>query len=336
MANDPLISVIVPMYNSEKYVAMCLESLLMQTLKDFEVIVIDDCSTDNSLAIVEDYVQKFEHGLKILKRAENSGYGSIPRNEGLEIARGKYIFFMDSDDLILEEAFENLSNIAEENQADIVVCKKRLSTFGEGEDFFKNMTLDDESEDTEIEILPADIPSRLQYYLNDKFPTAPWRKFIRRDFLIENNIKFLNIMQEDSVWNFELICLAKKILLTPHICYIYRKHPNSVCDKAYNQTLTPDSIYKKFDRVMHGLKYLDDFMSKFEFFNQNPEVKFIILHTIIDQNLTWIYTSYKDAKPFQIYENLKKAIKNETSDFDVLISLFTGFSFSLIKMIKKD
>ena len=101
MANAPLISVIVPMYNSEKYVAMCLESLLMQTLKDFEVIVVDDCSTDKSLAIVEDYVQKFEHGLKILKRAENSGYGSIPRNEGLEIARGKYILFPDFNIIIL-------------------------------------------------------------------------------------------------------------------------------------------------------------------------------------------------------------------------------------------
>ena len=100
------ISVIIPVYNAEKYLGVCLESLLIQTLQDFEVIIVDDCSTDASPAIAESYLEKFGGRLKIIYLEKNTGSGAVPRNEGLRFSRGEYVFFMDADDLIIDNALE--------------------------------------------------------------------------------------------------------------------------------------------------------------------------------------------------------------------------------------
>ena len=85
------VSVIIPVFNAEKYLAVCLESLLIQTFTDFEVIIVDDCSTDSSLAIAESYLEKFGGRLKILTLEENTGTPGLPRNVGLEFSQGEYI-----------------------------------------------------------------------------------------------------------------------------------------------------------------------------------------------------------------------------------------------------
>ena len=115
------VSVIIPLYNAKKYIGECLDSLLLQTFKDFEVIVVDDCSTDNSCAIVEEYAPKFGGRLKLTKTEKNSGGGGyVPRNMGLKLARSKYIQFLDADDFLLGSALETLYNVAEEYDADVV------------------------------------------------------------------------------------------------------------------------------------------------------------------------------------------------------------------------
>ena len=106
--NFPKVSVIIPMYNAEKYLGVCLESLLIQTCADFEVIVVDDCSTDSSIAIAESYLEKFGDRLKIVELPANTGSGAVPRNVGLEIASGKYVYFVDNDDLLIDTALETL------------------------------------------------------------------------------------------------------------------------------------------------------------------------------------------------------------------------------------
>jgi hypothetical protein len=105
--NISAISVIIPMYNSEKYIGECLDSLLAQTFQDFEVIVVDDCSTDDSVVIVESYAQKFSGRLKLAKTEINSGGGGyVPRNIGLSLSSGEYFYFLDADDFIVEMALE--------------------------------------------------------------------------------------------------------------------------------------------------------------------------------------------------------------------------------------
>ncbi|MBR0262196.1 MAG: glycosyltransferase family 2 protein [Selenomonadaceae bacterium] len=121
----PKISVIIPLYNAEKYIGDCLESLLVQTFQDFEVIVVDDCSTDNSVAIVQSYAEKFGGRLKIARTKKNSGGGGyVPRNLGLNLSRGEYVIFMDSDDAVTPDALEKLYTTAKKFDADVVGCEK--------------------------------------------------------------------------------------------------------------------------------------------------------------------------------------------------------------------
>ena len=102
MANEevPAVSVIIPIYNAEKYIEQCLKSLLNQTLKNFEVIVIDDCSTDNSAKIVEKFMdlQDWQERFSFAQISPNTGRPGIPRNIAIKHAKGKYIYFLDSDD----------------------------------------------------------------------------------------------------------------------------------------------------------------------------------------------------------------------------------------------
>lgn len=119
MSTQPKISVIVPVYNTEKYLSKCLDSILNQTLKDIEVIVVNDGSTDNSQQIIIDYCKK-DHRIKSIMK-ENGGL-SDARNIGLENSLSEFVAFVDSDDYIAAEMFEKMIALAEKHQSEIVLC----------------------------------------------------------------------------------------------------------------------------------------------------------------------------------------------------------------------
>ena len=102
--NEPKVSVIIPLYNAEKYIRECLISVLASKFQDYEVLVVDDCSTDNSLAEVKKLLLHFNGRLKIFSTEKNSGGPGIPRNIGLKNSVGKYVTFLDNDDLIIANA----------------------------------------------------------------------------------------------------------------------------------------------------------------------------------------------------------------------------------------
>ena len=133
----PAISVVIPMYNVEKYIGDCLDSLLNQTFQNFEVIVVDDCSTDNSRAVVESYAEKFGGRLILTKTKTNTGSAGFPRNKGIELSRGKYFFFLDADDLIITTALAELYELAEHYQADVIHSEKFIAT----DEYGKNLKL---------------------------------------------------------------------------------------------------------------------------------------------------------------------------------------------------
>lgn len=115
----PIVSVIVPVYNTDKYLEECLESILNQTLKDIEIICIEDKSTDNSLQILKEFSKKDDR-IIIIENDENRGI-SFNRNKGMAYAKGKYISFIDSDDKLDKDAYEKLYNFIEENHQDFVI-----------------------------------------------------------------------------------------------------------------------------------------------------------------------------------------------------------------------
>ena len=116
---NPILSIIIPIYNAERFLNKCLDSVVSQTLKNWELILIDDGSTDKSLEIMSRF-KKNDNRIEI-KQIENAGV-STARNIGLSLARGKYIGFVDADDWISEEMFENMVRVAENENLDIVQC----------------------------------------------------------------------------------------------------------------------------------------------------------------------------------------------------------------------
>ena len=260
----PAVSVIIPLYNAEKYVGECLDSILVQTFKDFEVILVDDCSTDNSCAIVESYMPKFNGRLSLYHTEKNSGSGAIARNIGLSHASGEYVFNMDNDDIITETALEEMYTLAKEYDADVVYCEKYYMSTGFGEEFKANIHLADsriqkppfvEEPTLESENLAVRIPK----ILDRKYWVAPWLKLIKRELLIEYGILFPALkISDDDIWTFELVFVAKKFLRIPNMIYIRRMRDDSL---SLSERTPQHTIHFWLNPILLGLKELDEFMN---------------------------------------------------------------------------
>ena len=226
--NLPAISVIIPLYNAEKYIGECLDSILNQTFQDFEVIVVDDCSTDKSVSIVQMYATKFNGRLKLAKTQKNSGGGGyVPRNFGLKLSRGEYIFFADADDVVAKNAFEILIAAAQNFEADVVYVSRHYSCGNNGD---CNLISDEiglfaeKKGIAEEPTLTLNDPNKnLRLLLFKAASRNPWTKFVRRDFLIENDIEFPNVISGgDFLWCIQVFCHAKRFLRLPLSLYFYR------------------------------------------------------------------------------------------------------------------
>ena len=273
----PLVSVIIPMYNAAKFIPQTLESLLYQTMKNFEVVVIDDCSTDNSVEVVESFKPKFAGGgvLHVIKLPKNTGMPSLPRNVGINFARGKYIAFLDNDDFFTKTALEELSTIAEEYKADIVNMPENFYVEDKNADIqellnpanykIRNCQGANPIRLEKISVVPDDISERINLWLNNKFHWATWATFCKRDFWVANQITFPFMpVSDDTLANFACLCLAKKVLLVPNITYIHRERTDSIShekgnvEKFFHRWLSNLTLgFKAFEKIMNGIPFLE-------------------------------------------------------------------------------
>ena len=261
------ISVIIAMFNAEKFIGECLESLRAQTLQDFEIIIVDDCSTDSSCAVVESYAEKFGGRLKLARTEKNSGGGGyVPRNIGLNLSRGEYIFFADADDFLAENALETLYVAAEKVAADVIytgACHYlerdgKINLMRDSDPFKDNPTLTLDA--------PNEILRRL--FFNGHFRN-PWTKFSRRDFLIENEIVFPKIISGgDFIWTIHVYCCAKKFLRLPTPLYFYRNY--SAESVSRKKRTAPEQIYHWAASFAAWLKAFNSLARKTEPLRQNP------------------------------------------------------------------
>ena len=213
--NQPKVSVIIPVYNTEKYLRECLDSVVNQTLRDIEIICVDDGSTDGSLEILREYAAK-DNRLTVLTQS-NSGVSSA-RNKGIINAAGEYIAFVDADDYIDAKTYSKAYDIAKSKNADIVVF---------GGKCFPIHTWADES-----------LTTYTKSYKNDSFHALfgepgsrpfPVNKIIRRQLLKDNNLLFDEKLSlgEDQALMFELFPLAHSIEYIKDQFYSYRQHADS-------------------------------------------------------------------------------------------------------------
>lgn len=213
------VSIVVPVYNVESYVEECIKSLCNQTLKDLEIIVVDDGSNDNSINLVKKFDDK---RIKIISQ-KNSGLSSA-RNTGMKIAKGEYIAFVDSDDFIgLESAYEDMYNIAIKENSDIVAgnCIWHYST-NNNTIMDRDMKLFSESPMKAQEFFISSLKSNRIY--------APvWLNLYKREFLDRNNLEFkVGIYHEDEEFTPRALIKANLISIYDEEFYIYRQRVGSI------------------------------------------------------------------------------------------------------------
>ncbi|MBR6127100.1 glycosyltransferase [bacterium] len=266
------VSIIVPIYNVEKYLECCLSSLLNQTLNDIEIICIDDGSTDNSSNILQRYKQT-DVRIKVLTQA-NSGQG-IARNNAIDIACGEYIGFVDPDDYVSPQMFEILYNQAKAYNADLV----------EESFFVDNQARNYRRKQKNKLNLPTNIIFNWKIRKNYAFSVnlAVWNKLYRRDFIKKHNIKFMNVLRgEDIIFTVKSRVLAEKILYIDNADYYYRiKEDNSIIlnqelknklkinrfeyFKMFKQSLLDSNIYDVLEKDYKKWiikSFIDDLLKK--------------------------------------------------------------------------
>lgn len=218
--NKPEISVIVPVHNTEKYLAECLDSILNQTFTDIEVICIDDKSDDSSLDILREYEQK-DSRIRVFKNEINKGLG-YTRNLGIELAEGKYINFVDSDDYIPPHAYEKLYEYIELNDTDFVV--------GNVSQFNENLIWKEFLFKTIFENIPESIPkTHISKNISLVYDTISVNKIIRRSFLKKYEIRFPEdgLLYEDIPFSMKLHCFSSSISILNEEIYFWRVRADS-------------------------------------------------------------------------------------------------------------
>ena len=247
------ISIIVPVYNVEKYLAECLDSIRSQSFTDYEIICVDDASTDASLSVLKAYAER-DLRIQILVNEENRGL-SYTRNRGLDVARGKYILFVDSDDMLKPEALEKLYQYAKRERVDGVLFDREIKLEGNAaREKLENVKLEKEK------LLPEQIFSGKELFIKftevKHWKVAAWRYFWNRDFLMKNSLRFYTgLINEDNLFTFQCLMKAAYIANLNEILYIYRKRDNSIMYQMNYHYL--ESAFVIFNEIFYDWKNQD-------------------------------------------------------------------------------
>lgn len=256
------ISIIVPVYNVEQYVGECIESILNQSFKNIELILINDGSKDNSGFICDEYAKK-DNRIKVIHK-KNEGV-SIARNIGIKNASGEYIAFVDSDDLVDKEIYTTMLQVIEETGSDLVMCRYKkiyndgkkelaLEPLREGlydkEQIFNNLILDMIGND------PSDMSKPL-------IMGSIWRCLYKKEIIDKYKIEFPIIkIAEDMLFHLYYLVACKKVYVVEQALYYYR----------YNElSATKNYINNLWEVLMYQLELVEDGLNKFNLLNSKSK-----------------------------------------------------------------
>ncbi|WP_427042682.1 glycosyltransferase family 2 protein [Fusobacterium sp. SB021] len=294
-----LFSIIIPIYNSEKYLKECIDSIILQSYKNYEIILIDDGSKDKSFSICENYAKKYNF-IKIIHKV-NEGI-VIARQKGVEIAKGKYIICIDSDDFIEKNYLEKFAEVIIKTNSDIVCCgyinyysenNKRKILIPQKKGFYNK-------KDIENIIFPILIEKSDGSY----FRPSLWAKAIKKEIYQKYQLKDTVInMGEDYACTRACIYHSRSMYILEECLYYYRYNINSITKKTSYSWDIPKIILKHFE------KNID--MNNFDFKEQSYR---FIVHSIFNIAVSRFYNNkYKNVRD-ELYKEIKeksykKAIK---------------------------
>ncbi len=296
MNTNPKISIIVPIYNNENYLPETLHSILKQSMiEEMEVLMIDDGSTDNSRDIVEEYALDYDNFFAFHKSNEGP---SIARNLGIELAKGEYVMFLDSDDIILPDRCEKLYELAKKNDSDFVGSfGKRLTRYNfYGSLIYNNAykNIENQKENVIFEEMPE--------LIWDTFCT---NKLYKKSFLDENNIRFMPKMKyEDIPFALEAYCLGKNVSLTKDTSYLWRIRQDN------NSSVTQQhQKYENFEDRIKMIRLCYDMAHRRNF---NDKVKRELFFRWIDYDLILylkIFYQFNEKDHLKMVEEIIKILE---------------------------
>lgn len=249
------ISVIIPVYNVERYIDATIESIVTQTLKDIEIILIDDASTDSSLNILRQWEAK-DARIRLIRNKKNQGQ-SHARNAGLRLANGEYILFIDGDDLLKEESLEVMYSTAKKNSLDVLFYSADVFYDEDCTNANYQFAPNYRRANDYSEVLSG--PGLLTALNENKeYIMSPCMSISRSVFLCEEGIRFLEgIIHEDNLYTFELLMKAKRASCIKDSLYIRRIRP----DSTMTRPVSFDNAFGYYSCAMHMINvYLDSMM----------------------------------------------------------------------------
>ena len=268
------VSVIIPIYNVEKYLSKCLDSTINQTYKNLEIICVNDCSPDNSSLILEEYAKKDDR-IIIFNRKQNGGIAAA-RNSGLEIATGEYIYFIDADDWIDLDYIEKMVDVAKKTHADIVANRNIMTEFDNlSQQYFH----------------ANEAKLTLNSFISNKQGTENvfwtiWSKLYKTSFLKDNNLTFpVGYIYEDLYFHYTSFAMANKIYYTKQSYYHYLDRNSSISKTDKNAGVNYIKVYNLIYDFYKEHNLLD---KKIKIYSTIPSFN------IKDENAYTIYKSYFD------------------------------------------
>lgn len=354
--NNIKISVIIPVYNVQDYLSECLDSIINQTLKDIEIICVNDGSTDSSLEILEKYAKK-DSRITIINQ-KNCGLGCA-RNSGLLQASGEYISFIDSDDYISLDSYESLYNNAISNNSDIVFFK--IARFNDFETIFSNpaFPFDDYFKGVEFNNFIFNYDNIKNYVLNGSFSACA--KIYKKSFLdLFDDFKFpVGVAYEDVLFHVKCLLRASKLSFEPKFLYYYRiSNQNSIMHTESNakdifkicnfveEFLKKNDFYDKFYEEFINFKIIQ--LSQYiihanseDYFNKvKSELKSLKLN---DKNISSdIIWRYNNVIKFETFEEYQSQFNKNSAKISVIIPVYNSEKYisccldSLINQSFKD
>lgn len=327
------VSVIIPVYNAEKYISECIDSLINQTLREIEIICVDDGSTDGTVELLQKYESEDQ---RITLIQQENQYAGVARNNGINHAAGEYMIFLDADDFFDETMLEKTYNEAKRTEADVVLFGGQIY------------------DDTLKEVKPSPwylrtqlLPEKLPFCCMDTggrvlnaITPAPWTKLFRKEFILRNNIRFQPLQNSNDVYFvFTAICMAERISYVDECLVSYRKgiETNLQSKKSQAPLCFLDaycSVYKAlvekgiYEQVKKGVReiIISGCLYNYDTSN-NRSIKEVILEAFLEERFTEMdifdgsetdYLNYNSCKRLKLLIDAyvwKKKLKKDAAAF---------------------
>ncbi|WP_294160756.1 glycosyltransferase family 2 protein [uncultured Selenomonas sp.] len=290
----------MPVYNAEKYLTACVESIYAQTFRDYELLLVDDGSTDGSGRLADELAAR-DARARVIHLEKNGGVGPA-RNRGMRESIGRYIAFVDSDDWVLENYLSSMVEAAETYQADVVstglkYCEQQADASWKVK--VSNIVVRD------VTFLTEDKRRRLEFMTKSLVPIVAWAKLIRRDVMTRSNLHFEAVQAEDLLFFLHLLYASRRYVLIPVASYCYRQTPKSI---------TRGSTLEKSRRAMQStlreLAFVERDLKEMPELHESPE--------LVQQIREWF--------AYALLENLWRPVSEGLEEADALAEARSVFT----------